>query len=244
MSTDQEWNLWGIKDPYFGVLSDKKYHINSIDLHKEEFYRSGEFDIDRFLTKYNQFFGNITYKSSLDFGSGVGRLSFAMAKKFESVTGLDISTGMIEEAKKNAGNLKINNVTFKLPSEENSEIQYDFINSYIVLQHIPKKIGLDIIDTLAKKVKPHGGIMIHVSIKRSHNSIQALIYWCIHNLPIFNSLVNMIKGRSIHAPRMQMNNYDLSEIIKIFNINNMKDIVLNYEKHGNVDTVLIYSKKN
>ena len=43
MSTDTEWENWGKKDPYFGVLTNEKFRSQKLsDESRIEFFESGQ----------------------------------------------------------------------------------------------------------------------------------------------------------------------------------------------------------
>ncbi len=78
---------------------------------------------------------------ALDFGCGVGRLVIPLSKIAESVTGVDVSESMLNEAISNCDNQNVNNANF-IKADDNLSMlsgKYDFIHSYIVFQHIPTK---------------------------------------------------------------------------------------------------------
>ncbi|QNP43541.1 class I SAM-dependent methyltransferase [Sphingomonas daechungensis] len=83
------------------------------------------------------------------------------------MTGLDVSPSMLAEAKANAERLDVANVEFELADDRlsNAAGQFDFVNSYITLQHIPVRRGLSILARLVERVRPGGGIHVHVSIR-------------------------------------------------------------------------------
>jgi ubiquinone/menaquinone biosynthesis C-methylase UbiE len=77
---------------------------------------------------------------ALDFGCGPGRLTQALADRFEEVVGIDISGPMIEEAKRR--NTRGSRVRFIVNLADNLEIidagTVDFIFTTITLQHSPR----------------------------------------------------------------------------------------------------------
>jgi len=78
----------------------------------------------------------------LDLGTGTGELLLRVAAKFPQshITGLDISTAMVEEAKKKAEKMSINNVTFIVSSMEKARIgNIDFAISCLAFHHVENK---------------------------------------------------------------------------------------------------------
>ena len=96
----------------------------------------------------------------LDIGCGAGTLSFYLADKVKSVTGIDISKKAVDACKETAVSLKIKNTHFKVldfPSQKLSGI-YDFIIFSEVIEHIPDdKLALKDINKL---LSPNGLLFI------------------------------------------------------------------------------------
>lgn len=97
--------------------------------------------------------------SALDFGCGVGRLTQALARRFASCVGLDISQQMIQKA--NALNQHENcrylaNSSLALPFPDGS---FSFIYSNIVLQHVPRRFSIAYLAEFVRTLVP-GGVLV------------------------------------------------------------------------------------
>ena len=235
-NSDREWEAWGAKDPYYGVVSDEKFHASAIDKSREEFFRTGEDFIQMILAEAIAAYGPLARKSALDFGCGVGRLTMALAQQFDFVTGVDVSHSMLKIAGQNCRGRFLSSL------DDVSE-EFDFVISYIVLQHIPVDRGYVIIDKLLKRLRNTGVAMLHVSIKRNYSPVTASAYWLKHNIPVVRPILNLVRGKPLSASVMQMNEYDLGQVLSIFEKNNMSDIKLIREVHHKVDTVRILGRK-
>jgi len=243
-NTDVAWEKWGAQDPYFGVMSLDRFKSESIDEHRAEFFASGEERIASFLGKCEFHFGTLRKSKALDYGCGVGRLTLPLSRRFDHVTGRDISESMLAEARKNASEMKCENVTFELPNDQspNDLDNFDFVNCYIVLQHIPTKHGVPILLELIDKVAPGGGFMVHFSL-RQFNGLSRLRYWVRHNVPGMNALQNILRRRPISTPAMQMNEYPLVEILDELYRRGLRDVHTFLEKHDKVLTVGLVGRK-
>lgn len=100
--------------------------------------------------------------SALDFGCGVGRLTQAMARRFTSCIGVDISTEMIRNAQRLNQyahcSYQIVNGT-QLPFADET---FSFLYSNIVLQHVPKKFAVDYLREFERVLKPRGILVFGV----------------------------------------------------------------------------------
>lgn len=156
--TDADWALWGEAEPYFGVLAQDKYRrANLTEEALSEFWASGIGDAAGFAQTLERFFGPFKRNSALDFGCGVGRLTRGMARLSEHVTGLDVSQGMLAEARRGAPD----NVVY---TDNLSNQTFDWINSIIVFQHIPPERGYSIFGDLLARVNYGGVISLHLTI--------------------------------------------------------------------------------
>src|SRR5580704_8517953 len=93
MFTDAEWEKWGQRDPYFGVLTDNRFRQKRLTADtKAEFFASGARDIDHvFQVCREHICPDFRPRSALDFGCGVGRLVIPLAALVEHVVGVDVS---------------------------------------------------------------------------------------------------------------------------------------------------------
>ncbi len=76
---------------------------------------------------------------ALDVGCGTGNLTFLLADNFAQVTGLDMSSTMLDRAKQKATEKNIKNVNFKTADFMNTDFtanSYDFSFCSFVLHHL------------------------------------------------------------------------------------------------------------
>ena len=78
-------------------------------------------------------------ESALDFGCGLGRLTRALSRRFESAIGLDLSETMVERARNL--NAAVRGCEFRVNTwpdlRDFSEQSFDLVYSGRVLQHLP-----------------------------------------------------------------------------------------------------------
>jgi SAM-dependent methyltransferase len=242
-NTDQAWQEWGQTEPYYGVAAEDKFYKANLDAHRAEFFDSGEKDINDTLTTYERHYEPLGHGSALDFGCGVGRLVLPLAKRFGRVLGVDVSTGMVAEAKRNCELGSVSNVEFRITGDyvAHGAEQFDFVNSYIALQRIPTKRGLHIIEQLARSVAPGGGSMLHVCLRRQLPWHKELAYQAENTVPLARIAINRLRRRPTRAPAMQMNEYDLRDVLGILGRCGLRNFFLEPEYHGPFYTMKIFA---
>src|SRR4051812_30480099 len=100
-STDKQWEQWGKRNPYFGVLGVESSSLTEREAF-ERFFESGRqhvIEVLSLLHASGATFGDEA--SALDFGCGVGRLLLPLSEKFSHVSGIDISPTMLDLARGN-----------------------------------------------------------------------------------------------------------------------------------------------
>lgn len=157
--TDADWRELGAREPYWGVLTHADYLSQNLTPERlDAFYASGESYVDDLLARFARLYGATPKAAALDFGCGAGRLTEAMAARTASATGYDISPGMLAQARKRGGRA--------LYVEALPDGPFDWINSFIVLQHIPPARGLSLIEALLARLAPGGFLSLHLTIWR------------------------------------------------------------------------------
>jgi cyclopropane fatty-acyl-phospholipid synthase-like methyltransferase len=244
--TDKEWEKFGRDDPYFGVITDDKFHkLNLTNENKDEFFKSGSNYIDDVLKKIRQHIDQtFTIKKALDFGCGVGRLVIPLANVAQEVTGVDVSDSMLNEAKKNCDARSIKNVVLVKSDDRLSRLngKYDFIHSFIVFQHIPVARGERIFENLIAHLEDDGVCVVHFTYAKEH-AIRKLVAFVKKYIPFSNNFINLIMGRKIFAPQLQMNAYNVNRLLFTIQKANVVDYYNTFTNHGGVLGIVLYFKK-
>jgi SAM-dependent methyltransferase len=213
-NSDEDWEAYGADNPYYGVISNDKFLAENLnDEAMSDFWLSGQNDIDVVFENIKKHIdADFQPVNALDFGCGVGRLLFALSKKCGHATGVDVSPSMLAEAKQQAAKKSIENLSFVETSDcsELANGQYCLVHSYIVFQHIPEDRGYAILDKLLASLRSGGVGVLQFTFSNSR-----FWYWkLLRRVPFNKQLRNLLKGRPLNAPHMQMNEYDLNRILK------------------------------
>jgi len=248
MSTDRDWDKWGEIDPYFGVLSSDEYHADNLsEESRANFFRSGDEHIGRILANVRRHLdAEFQPERSLDFGCGVGRLVIPLADLSEKVVGVDVSDHMIAEATSNCQKRQIENVSFVKSDDGLTQLNgsFNLIHSCLVLQHIPTKRGVQFIEALLAHLEPGGIVVIQFYYAcKAPKLIRALVK-LRYKLPIANAARNLLRGRPLREPAMQLHTYDFGNIIGMFKAAGVNSSYLQPSDHGEFETVTLYAQKS
>lgn len=234
--TNEDWAEIGSTEPFFGVITHERFKRDVIDdAAIADFFASGQGDIDRQLAHMRALYGEFQPNSALDFGCGVGRLTRPLAALTGDAVGVDISPGMLAEARRTP----VDGATFvdAIPDRH-----FDWVFSLTVLQHIPPERGYDIIHRLLRAVAPGGGITLQVTYGRSafHDDSAGA------RLVLDQSGVRPAKGiveGVLPKGTMIMYDYDLNRVIGQFYLDGMNQINLEHYDHGGIIGVTISARR-
>lgn len=242
--TDRHWNEWGARDPYFSVLGVDRFRAGSIGQHRTEFFATGENSILEALAQLDRHFGPGRQGAALDFGCGVGRLTLPLARRFDRVVAVDVAETMRGEAARNLaeaglGNVALHAAVAPLVGRE----RFDLVISYIVLQHIPVRPGMAILRDLVALLAPGGRFSLHLSVRRFDGPAQRLAYWLRNTVPPARWLLNLRRGDPWDMPPVQMNQYDLPAVLRLFSAAGITDLHMQTEFHDRTLTVTLLGRK-
>lgn len=244
--SDRAWEQFGKEDPYFGVLTDEKFRKSNLtDAAKEEFFRSGEDYIADVLAKVHRYIDpTFNIRNALDFGCGVGRLVIPLASIADEVTGIDISPSMLAEARNNYETRNLQNVSLVLADDALSLVNqtYDFVHSFIVFQHIPVPRGEKIFRRLVSKLEAGGVGVVHFTYAKAYVPSRKRVFVQTY-VPFGKNLLNLRAGKKFSAPEMQMNPYNLNEILVTMQTAGVTACHVEFTDHDKEFGVVVYFKK-
>jgi SAM-dependent methyltransferase len=231
--TDADWRELGATQPYWGVLTHPDYRTENLTpANLEAFYASGGEYIADVVRRLKAITGSKAAGRALDFGCGTGRLAEAMTACAKDVTGFDISPGMLAHARQRGGKATYVDA---LPDGP-----FDWINSFIVLQHIPPERGLKLIEDLLARLAPAGLVSLHVTIWRDAHlkeppatGLKALL----------RPLVRRWRQSRLPAGASHMYDYDLSAVLERLNRAGVGEVSLVPTDHGGHHGVILLGQK-
>lgn len=145
-----------------------KKQLESLNNNPEQFIvdleklPKSKLDIIRAMTNFKQ-------KRILEFGSGRGEFSVALAKLGGIVTGIDIGEDLVEVSKRVA---KVNNVECEFVTGNIDALQFeddtfDFVIGKDILHHLPKQGVIDSISESYRVLKPGGAALFFEPVENS-----------------------------------------------------------------------------
>lgn len=235
--TDEDWKIIGKKDPYFGVLTDPRFHKRNLtDQVRSDFFNSGDSEIDALFDRIRAIFGGFNPRSALDFGCGVGRLTRPLAQLCGDAVGVDVSEGMLAEARKH-------NRTSAVFMDHIPARTFDWVVSYIVLQHVTPDRGYALIGDLLKAVGPGGGISLHVTFARTApHATDAGTRLVIGDGKVWPAGDTADIAR-VPAGIMIMHDYDLGRVIGLFYAHGFTSLHLDQTDHGGAIGAVIHARR-
>jgi SAM-dependent methyltransferase len=158
MNTRRDWDDLATVDPFWAVLSHEGKRGGGWEV--DEFFATGEAEVEQLLASAAALGRPARRERALDFGCGVGRLTRALAKRFDHATGVDISPRMVEQAREL--NADLSNATFA-PTADFSEAEYDLVVASLVLQHVATKpLAREYIERLIRAARPDGLVVFQL----------------------------------------------------------------------------------
>jgi ubiquinone/menaquinone biosynthesis C-methylase UbiE len=269
MTTDSEWQAWGVRDPYFAVITDPKFRSDIITPEgKLEFFESGRTTVDYVLRMCRRHIdADFTPQRVLDFGCGVGRVTTSFAAQAREVVGMDVAESMLARARQHCDELGHSNVALVQSDDTLSAAtgQFDLVHSCLVLQHLELARGRALFAELVRKVRPGGCGAIQLPYGWDK---YATTFGVVPAPPVDlppSDFISRAKAIAMGAaerlkkvrrspaveqlpeaspdPEMQMNYYSLSELMFILQRGGVERVFSDFTNHGGALGVFMFFQK-
>ncbi len=153
----RDWNELARLDPLWAVLHDAPGKDGRWQI--DEFFATGAGEVSGALDHARALGRPQEHRLALDFGCGLGRLTRALAARFDRCVGVDVSDAMIAAALQlNAGESGCEFVVNTQPDLAEFETgAFDLVYSSIVLQHLPAEQDVErLIGEFVRLISPTG----------------------------------------------------------------------------------------
>lgn len=199
-SLKDDWESLAERDALHAILTDATKAGRQWNI--AEFMATGNTEIEMLM----QHLAGIGYVPNrdgvaLDFGCGVGRLTQALGRYFESCVGLDISRAMVDQAQSlnelpHCRYIATSDIPLPLPANA-----FSFIYSNIVLQHIPRRFAKKYLRELVRVLKPGGLLVFGVQDSYAMPNLSSLLTRLCHVIHIRSRILAALR---IGSGDMQM----------------------------------------
>lgn len=195
----RRWEALATADPLWAVLSDPNRRGGGWDA--DEFFASGESQIGDLMRRLDAIGAAPTPMRALDFGCGAGRLTRALAARFQETHGIDISPSMIALAERHnrfPGRCRF--ATWdgrRLPFPDD---HFDLAATFITLQHMPPRAARTVLRELGRVLRPGGALAFQAAAEPTRRR-----RWSARILPrTLYELAREIKSVLAPAPDFEM----------------------------------------
>jgi SAM-dependent methyltransferase len=155
-----DWEELAEFDPLWAVLTRPDKRGGRWD--RDEFLSTGETEIAEVLAGAEQLGLPQQQRRALDFGCGAGRLTRALAHRFPTAVGVDISERMVETAQRL--NADVPGCEFRVNSSPDlrqfQDGAFDLVYTSLVLQHLPSRGLIESYVTELVRVTAPGGLLV------------------------------------------------------------------------------------
>lgn len=224
--TSADWEKLAKDNAYWAVLTEDTFKGEPSAEAMSLFFESGRRDIEGIQVEIQRLYPEFAppFETVIDFGCGTGRLLLPLARKAAHAFGIDISQTMRDLALANACAAGIDHVSFAPTPETLLKlgVKADWINSFIVLQHIEPRRGYFIINDLLQCVRPGGYASLHVPLFKSGERrdyyTDRVMYF---RNDFYQTQTVFIDRDNYDHPDMQMYDYDANTVLALFHKNQM-----------------------
>jgi len=250
MDTKRFWEMHAEQDPYWAVVTWEKFEgLKSDDSRVEEFFETGEKHIAAVEGVIKSIRSDFSPRTVLDFGCGVGRLLIPFARRGLAVSGVDISEKMLEITRSNLAARGFQPRELVTTVEQLPEgSQYDLVHSFIAIQHVPRKLGIQIFSRLLDRVADNGMAVLHLTYSPASKVSESLFYYArarikgiILDSKMLSASLQKLRGKRL-TPPILMEDYPLNDVFSLLHDKGFKSITLRPSYHGFRGLVIFASR--
>lgn len=160
----RDWTLLGDQDPLWAVLVTPEAKGGRWDV--GDFLATGRAEVDASIAHLRRLLPSLDIRRALDFGSGAGRLTQALADHADEVVGVDIAAPMIATARRLD---TAQRCTFVLNDRPDlavfDDASFDLVYSSLVLQHMPRSQAVVYLREMARVLRPGGALIVQLAAR-------------------------------------------------------------------------------
>jgi len=154
------WEAWGTVDPLWAAVTEPDARHGGWDA--EAFLATGRAVVDELLADAAALGRPAGRALALDVGCGAGRLTQALASRFDRAIGLDVSAAMVRQAQQLDGGRS--GAEFRVNTDDSlagvERASVDVLVCILVLQHLPTRAAIEGYLAEFVRVLAPGGVAI------------------------------------------------------------------------------------
>jgi SAM-dependent methyltransferase len=214
-STDRQWEQWAVRNPYFGVLGVESSGMGDGPA-RDRFFQTGRDHLAAILARLrDRGWTPPAGAAALDFGCGVGRILLPLGEAFARVVGVDVSPTMLKLARENLQGRTNIDLLGSLPAAAAAQPGgFDFVHSYLVLQHVRPAQGYPLLRQLFAAVRPGGAFAVHFTVG-DRRPLRRILNAFRYRLPPLQWMYNLARRRPWNEPVAEMNAYDFATVLDL-----------------------------
>jgi 2-polyprenyl-3-methyl-5-hydroxy-6-metoxy-1,4-benzoquinol methylase len=244
-SADARFDAFAAREPHFAVLTAPRFRQASLTPeHEREFFASGETIASWMLEVIDAaLVPEFAPMTVLEYGCGIGRLAFPLARRPGSVTAVDRSPAMLARARQEAARRELQHILFQTDAELFAEPRmFDLVVCYHVLQRRPRHEALALVERLSALIAP-GGVGVFQWPYRSLDSAARRASRALREyIPGVNALTNALRGQS-GEPFIPTHVFDLQEMLPAFDGPEFRAVQLALEHHQTLDYAVALAER-
>lgn len=209
----ERWEKLAQRHPYYAVIADPRNFGSGNPAALRAFFDSGEAYVDGVLARVADLTGESNVRTVLEYGCGPGRLAYAFARRGFDVTAVDVSPTMLALARSNCEARNVRGIGFRSVEEFLQGTQtFDLVNATLLLQRMPPRFGLEILEQLIARVAPGGYLHVQVPYRSSRTHLANALMTARRHSALVNKVVNVARHRPADADVLEINTYSLDPI--------------------------------
>jgi trans-aconitate methyltransferase len=166
-------------------------------------------------------------------------MSFAMRSYAREVIGVDVAPRMLEVAREQARARGVDQVEFRstLPDEP-----VDWVNSMIVLQHVPPARGHLILEQLVGLLNPGGWFSVQLTFFRDERHVGEITR-DVADYRYDGQTVEVLAARDADVGSMSMYDYDLNRVFRTLFLAGIEEVMAKHTDDGGCHGAWFYGQK-
>jgi SAM-dependent methyltransferase len=242
----RHWDELAREDPFWAVLTESRKQGNRWAV--DEFYSTGVAEVEKDVARARTSVPDLRTRSAVDFGCGTGRLTQALARHFEKVSGVDISERMVTLARDHCRNERVefvHNIRPDLGCFRDGT--FDFVYSRITLQHIAPHYTRRYLKEFIRVLAPGGVLSVQIPDSVPAGDPPDRLKFSFWPPTLWMRIRRHIRyhhpGWFPGTPKMQMYALPKGEVASIISAGGAEMLSAEKCEHGAVDNYIYIARK-